>query len=116
MIRFLLLFLLLAGCDFPGEDDASALTYTPVFDASTFEADVTHPFFTLVGNVFRQYQGQTPEGLKTIQTVVTGTRRTVAGVSTTVVRDRVFVDGLQVGLVFRWYAQDAAGNVWHLGT
>ncbi len=47
--------------------------------------------------------------------VVTGERRTVMGVSTTVVRDTVTVGGELVEDTYDWYAQDRAGNVWYFG-
>ena len=37
------------------------------------------------------------------------------GVSTTVVRDTVTIDGALVEDTYDWYAQDQEGNVWYFG-
>jgi hypothetical protein len=39
----------------------------------------------------------------------------VNGVTATVVRDRVFLNGSLIEDTYDWYAQDRAGNVWYLG-
>ncbi|MDX1547278.1 MAG: hypothetical protein R3247_09840, partial [Rhodothermales bacterium] len=41
--------------------------------------------------------------------------REVAGVTVTVVRDQVFLDGDLIEDTDDWYAQDADGNVWYMG-
>ena len=50
-----------------------------------------------------------------IEVVVTGERRTILGISATIVRDTVTVNGEVVEDTFDWYAQDRDGNVWYLG-
>jgi hypothetical protein len=37
------------------------------------------------------------------------------GISTTVVRDTVYLDGEMIEDTYDWYAQDTDGNVWYLG-
>lgn len=54
-------------------------------------------------------------GAESVTVEVLDERRTIKGVSATVVRDRVYEDGALVEDTYDWYAQDADGNVWYLG-
>ena len=46
---------------------------------------------------------------------VTNQQKVIMGVSTTVVRDTVLLDGTLAEQTFDWYAQDDQGNVWYFG-
>jgi hypothetical protein len=61
------------------------------------------------------YESIGGEEVERIEVVVTEEKRTVMGVSTTVVRDTVTVDGELVEDTYDWYAQDQEGNVWYFG-
>jgi hypothetical protein len=61
------------------------------------------------------YESVGGEDVERIEVIVTDERRIVMGVSTTVVRDTVTVDGELVEDTYDWYAQDQEGNVWYFG-
>lgn len=48
-------------------------------------------------------------------TQVTDARKVIQGVSTTVVHDVLYVNGVLAEDTFDWYAQDKAGNVCYFG-
>jgi len=95
----------------------------PDFSAAVFDnpLDINNPFFPLVPGTTNTYHAVTtdPEtGETETETIVVevlhGTR-TVAGIETRIVRDRVSIEGLVIEDTFDWYAQDNAGNVWYMG-
>jgi hypothetical protein len=109
----------------PGQDrsavprNPAALTereaYRPRIDPADFVRTIDNPYLPLRPGTTRVYEGVS-EGEREV-TEVTTTNRTkeVMGVTTTVVRDRVFVGGELVEDTFDWYAQDRFGNVWYFG-
>lgn len=76
---------------------------------------VSNPFFPLARGTTYEYEGQTDKGLERITVEVLNTTKVVNGVTTTVVRDRVYASGTLIEDTYDWYAQDAVGNVWYLG-
>ena len=83
--------------------------------AGGFVPEVTNPYLAFArGRVFR-YGGQTPDGHETDVFEVTNDNKTILGVATTVVHDRVYLDGDLVEDTFDWFAQDRDGNVWYFG-
>jgi hypothetical protein len=82
---------------------------------SEFVAEITNPYLAFqIGKKF-YYEGETTEGVETIVVEVTWEKRTILGVSTTVVHDQAFLDGELVEDTFDWFAQDSGGNVWYFG-
>ncbi len=94
----------------PSEGDA----YDPEIPAA-WAAQIDNPHFPLVPGTTLQYSGETEDGTETIIVEVLSETRIVHGVTATVVRDRVSLDGELIEDTYDWYAQDAAGNVWYLG-
>ena len=84
-------------------------------NAHDFVRRVTNPFFPLRPGTTFYYEGS-EEGTPT-STVVTVTSDTkkILGVTTTVVHDQGFSDGVLSEDTFDWYAQDEDGNVWYFG-
>jgi hypothetical protein len=89
--------------------------YRPHIDPADFVDVVDNRYHPLEPGTVRVYQGRS-EGERE-KTVVTVTDRTkeVMGVTTTVVRDQVFVAGELAEDTFDWFAQDRYGNVWYFG-
>jgi len=111
-----LLAALAAGSIATGACDAS--TTGPSYDPqlpTAWGATVSNAYFPLVAGTTFQYEKQTAEGLETITVEVLPGTRLVNGVVATVVRDRVYLDGVLIEDTYDWYAQDDAGNVWYLG-
>ena len=87
----------------------------PLPPASSFVDVVDNPWMPCpVGTTWR-FIGKSAEGTERTVVTVTDHKRVVDGVSATVVRDVVHVDGRLLEHTSDWYAQDADGNVWYLG-
>ena len=105
----------------PGTTTAGAVArpadeQMPDFDPSDFVAHVTHPYLPLTPGTHWSYVGQTPEGTETDEIEVTHDTKLIVGtIHATVVRDRVFLNGVLKEDTFDWYGQDEDGNVWYLG-
>jgi hypothetical protein len=116
-----LLTAMLLGLTINGSVHAQAVT--PDFSAAVFHEPllIDNPYFPLVPGTTYTYMSRTTEadsGDVTTEMIVVEVlheTRSVAGISSRVVRDRVFVDELLVEDTFDWYAQDNTGNVWYLG-
>lgn len=111
----LLLGLSLTACDSSSEEDTFVVTYDPPFNPATFQAAVTHPYYPLTPGMVRTYEGESEDGHERIVVEVLAETREIAGITATIVRDRVYLDGNLVEDTYDWFAQDADGNVWYLG-
>src|SRR5690349_14313903 len=85
------------------------------FDPNNFVSKIDNPYFSLKPGTTFIYRGET-EGTPT-RDVMTVTHKTkeILGVTTTVVHDRVYEDGVLTEDTLDWYAQDKDGNVWYFG-
>jgi len=88
---------------------------TPSFDPDSFVVRVDNPWFPLVPGMVFSFAGESDEGTETGTVEVTHDTKTILGVVTTVVHDRVVVGGTLAEETWDWYAQDRAGNVWYFG-
>lgn len=89
--------------------------YTVEVDPDSFVEGVDNPYFPLQPGSTYVYETRTDEGVERIEVEVLAEKRDVMGISATVVRDTVTLDGELVEDTFDWYAQDADGDVWYLG-
>lgn len=109
----------LAGCgsggDAPVIDPGDGGEYAPVIDPASFVEEITNPYLPLTPGSRWVYLGEEDGESERVEVEVTDARREVMGVSTVVVRDRVFQDGELVEDTSDWFAQDAEGNVWYFG-
>lgn len=91
-------------------------TYNPIIDPADFVMEIDNPYFPLKPGTTFIYQGETEEGIQRNEVVVTNQTKTILGVLTTVVWDRVWdEDDELVEETYDWYAQDKDGNVWYFG-
>ena len=94
---------------------AGASGYDPKIDPRDFVARVDNALFSLEpGTVFR-LRGATEDGIERETITVTNQTKEILGVTTTVVKDVVRVNGRVHESTFDWYAQDRDGNVWYFG-
>ena len=96
---------------------ALAATVAPDLSEATFSnpTDITHPFFSLPVGKEMRFEGETEDGLETVEISIPGDTREILGVETLVYRDKVWVDGEFVEDTFDYLAQDDEGNVWYFG-
>lgn len=115
----LLSSLLATGCDpdATAERDAAAAEYVlpEMPPPKDFVSDIEHPYLPLRPGARWVYRQVSPEGEERIVVTVLAVPRVVAGVTATVVHDRVTLDGRLVEDTYDWFAQDRTGNVWYLG-
>lgn len=84
-------------------------------DPGNFVSVIDNPYFPLEPGTTFIYRGET-EGTPTRNvTTVTSDTKVILGVTTTVVHDQAYEDGVLVEDTFDWYAQDKDGNVWYFG-
>ena len=111
----------LQACDTPAPTDpatpegaSEARTWTPTFP-DAFASAVDNPLLPLVPGTTRVYESESDEGVEETVVQVTHDTKVILGVTATVVRDRVYLDGDLIEDTFDWFAQDSDGNVWYLG-
>jgi len=91
-------------------------TYNPIIDSADFVTEIDNLYFPLKPGTTFIYRGETEEGVQRNEVVVTNQTKTILGVLTTVVWDRVWdEDDELVEETYDWYAQDKDGNVWYFG-
>lgn len=84
-------------------------------DPEDFVSQVDNPYFPLEPGTTLIYRGET-EGVPTRNvTEVTNDTKVILGVTTIVVHDQAFEEGVLVEDTFDWFAQDVDGNVWYFG-
>jgi hypothetical protein len=93
-------------------DDAP---YTFDLTPADFVTGIDNPLMPLTPGSRWVYEGEDNGEVERIEVVVTDETRQVMGITATVVRDTVTIDGELVEDTFDWFAQDTEGNVWYLG-
>jgi hypothetical protein len=128
-IAALALALLAAGCTAgSGPDGASARATPPIPTAAEtsegysvdinpqgFVEGIDNPYMPLVPGSTWRLEGRTSEGHEIDAIAVLDQTRQVMGVTTTVVKDVVKLEGSVVEKTWDWFAQDLRGNVWYFG-
>jgi hypothetical protein len=124
--------LLLAGCgddDSPTADPTTAAEqaaepvidpgdggdYAPELDPADFVAVIDNPYLPFTPGMKWVYEGEEDGETERTEVEVLDETRVIQGITATVVRDTVYVDGELAEDTYDWYAQDTDGNVWYLG-
>ena len=127
MIRPLCALALVGACVSLGACSDHSGPSAPVSTQTNFSDDVVFPgagvFVSGISNPYLNFapgrtfhsEGDSPDGHETIVTQVTNDTKLIMGVTTTVVHDQGYVNGVLAEDTFDWYAQDSAGNVWYFG-
>jgi hypothetical protein len=84
-------------------------------DPSNFVATIDNPWLPFAPGSQWVFEDESEDGLERIEVTVTDDTRQIMGITATVVRDIVTLDGEVIEDTFDWYAQDREGNVWYLG-
>ena len=87
----------------------------PTFNPKNFVKQVDNKYFPLKPGTTFTYRGES-EGSPTrgVMTVTNKTKK-ILGVTTIVVHDVAYDDGVLAEDTFDWFAQDKDGNVWYFG-
>ena len=94
---------------------ACGTTYAPVLDPANFVAVIDNPYFPLPVGRTLVYQGVRDGQSQTDTVTVTGQKKLILGIQTTVVDDVATHGSTVLEKTFDFYAQDEQGNVWYLG-
>jgi hypothetical protein len=116
------------GCDAPAPTASDSATsavdvpvaldnrgFRPPFDPSNFVAQITNPYLPGIPGTAFHYRSETPDGVEINVVKYTRDTKQILGVTVTVIRDQVFLDGELTEDTFDWEAQDKQGNVWYFG-
>jgi len=115
----LTLLALLPACGGSSDDDGAG-PMVPNVDEATFVAGIDNPYLPFPIGATWRYEAQGDEGVEVISIEVLDASddkgdKVIEGVTATVVRDTVTLDGETIEDTWDWYAQDSEGNVWYLG-
>jgi hypothetical protein len=96
----------------PGDDPVE-----PSFAAASFTqpTEIDNLYRPMIPGMVQIYQADTEDGIETIVVEVLDETREVAGVTSRVVRDRVFLEELLIEDTYDWFAQDDDGHIWYMG-
>jgi hypothetical protein len=84
-------------------------------DPKDFTAPVQNPYFPLEPGTVSIYRGTEDTDRLRERLAITDQTKVILGVTTTVVRDVLRVNGLLAEKTVDWYAADNDGNVWYFG-
>jgi hypothetical protein len=99
----------------PVIDPGDGGDYEPELDPADFVEVVDNPYLPLVPGTRWVYEGEDDGQEERVEVEVLDETREIEGITATVVRDTVYVDGEIAEDTYDWFAQDADGNVWYLG-
>jgi len=89
--------------------------YHPVVEAADFSPNVDNPWFPLKPGTVNTYEGTKDNKAARNVFAVTADTKVIDGVTTRVIFDRLFLDGVLSERTYDYYAQDDDGNVWYFG-
>jgi hypothetical protein len=89
--------------------------YDPLINPADFVARIDNPHAPFKPGAWWEYRKRSAEGTERVRVEVLNKHREILGVSTTVVRDRVWLNGEIQEDTVDWLAQDKRGNVWYFG-
>jgi hypothetical protein len=100
-----------------GGGNTSPPDTVPDFGSAVFTNPlvIDNSYLPFVVGTAMEYELESDEGLERTLVEVLDETREVAGVTTRVVRDRVYLDEVLIEDTRDWYAQDDEGNVWYMG-
>lgn len=91
------------------------LDYMAHIYPANFVSTIDNPFLPITVGSRYTYTTETDEGTERTEVEVLPQTKVVMGITCTVVRDRVFLNGEIVEDTYDWFAQDKDGNVWYFG-
>jgi hypothetical protein len=110
--------ILVVGCNGNSSTSPTTVfdeTYDPIIIPADFVANITNQYLPLTSGTTFIYEGEEDGEHVRIEVYVTHETREILGVTCTVVRDTVWVDGELEEDTLDWYAQDKDGNIWYFG-
>ena len=92
-------------------------SYMPDVNISKFtnSTNITNPYFPVAVGKKYIYEGQTQDGLETIEEKRLTTTKTILGITCIIVNFKAYLNGTLIEEAWDWYAQDNDGNVLYFG-
>jgi hypothetical protein len=109
--------LLIAAILTPASGFARIRDWNPTISPANFtnSLDITNDYLPLRVGCTLHYEGQSKDGLETLDIAVTSQTRTVMGIQTRVVTETHRLNGQIVEVSQNYFAQDNQGTVWYFG-
>lgn len=92
-----------------------AIGFNPVVNPADFTGTTNNKYFTLTPGRMFVYEGDTAEGREHIEVEITHDSRLILGVNTTVIHDKVWLDGVVIEDTKDYLAEHSNGDVWYFG-
>ena len=86
-----------------------------IVDPADFTSPVSNPYFPLEPGTVSILRGSEDGERLLNRTTITPRKKAIQGVTTTVVNDVLYEDGVLREKTTDWYAPDNSGNVWYFG-
>jgi len=109
------LALMAAACSDSSSDTTIPAVLTELPDTASFVEGIDNPYWPAIPGSRWVYEGLDEGEVERIEVVVLDETRDIGGITATIIRDTVEIDGELVEDTYDWYGQDASGNVWYLG-
>jgi hypothetical protein len=94
----------------------SGCLYNPKINPANFVSTIDNPYYPLIPGTTFFYNGSVDNHTQTNTLIVTHQHKTIIGVNTTVIWDRVYDENNSlIEETYDWYAQDTNGSVWYFG-
>jgi hypothetical protein len=84
-------------------------------DPADFTSPVPNPYFPIEPGTVSTYRGREGKDRLSERLTITDHTKVIQGITTTVVHDVVYANGLLAEKTTDWYANDNDGNVWYFG-
>lgn len=106
---------------FEGEDDdgksysGTDSPYQPLIEPDDFVSGIDNAYLPYTPGTKMVYEGKSDDETERTEIIVLNETKQILGITCTVVRDTVYVDGEMAEDTYDWFAQDKIGNVWYFG-
>lgn len=114
-MRKMLLNLTVVAAGLTAQPATAALQIPTLPSSGSFANRIDNPWFPLHPGTVFEYRGVKDGKRARDVLTVTHVHRTILGIRTTVIHDRLYLNGHLAERTSDWYAQDRSGNVWYLG-
>ncbi len=104
-----------SGCSAGGKSPKNVAVYHPVIDPAQFSTTIDNPWLPMKPGDARELTGSSDGKPAREVRRVTAATKVIAGVTTRVVSDELYVDGRLDETTRDYFAQDRSGNVWYFG-
>jgi hypothetical protein len=106
---------LAAGVLGPGGTASGASSAGAGSDPADFTSPVPNAYFPIEPGTVSTYRGREGKDRLSERLTITDETKVIQGITTTVVKDVVYANGLLDEKTTDWYANDNDGNVWYFG-